>query len=372
MRNWESTSIIVGGFIVAAMILGFSVQGTPWKGSVSQENGITVVRNPKEPLYEGKILSLKKELAIGGAGASENAVIASARSLAVDETENTYVLDEKDFAVKVFDKNGAFLRRFGQKGKGPGDLDQPSRISIDRSQNALLIVNGASGLSFFSFDGKLLKSFTAGEAKRAQYARADSAGRIVMSYVRVQDTDHRWNVLNKFESESGPPIEVKNTTLGSPYDFLMPLVYWDLDEKDSIYYGYPKAFEIEIIDPRNKTVRRILKEYDPVEPGAEVKAQIAQTMKLMTPSLASKTFVSKYHSAFINFVVDEQGRLFVSSWEKVGKDFVHDVFDPDGRYIAKFTLPFRSVLFKKGKLYCIEEDADGYQVATRYSVNWLK
>lgn len=372
MRDWRAKSIIAGCFVVAAMILAFSEQGPTGKGSIGQENGITIVRNPKEPLYDGKILSLNKELSIGSAAASENAVIASARSLAVDDAENIYVLDEKDFAVKVFDKSGAFLRRFGQKGKGPGDLDQPSRISIDRSQNALLIVNGASGLSFFSFDGKFLKSFTAGEAKKAQYARADSAGRIVMSYVRVQDTDHRWNVLNKFESESGPPIEVKNTALGSPYDFLMPLVYWDLDEKDNIYYGYPKAYEIEIIDPRNKTVKRILKEYDPVEPSAEVKAQIAQTMKSLTPSLAEKVFVSKYHSAFINFLIDEKGRLFVSSWAKSGKDFVYDVFDPEGRYIARFPLPFRAVLFKKGKLYCIEEDSDGYQAVTRYSVIWQK
>jgi hypothetical protein len=372
MRHWKPIAFFAGGLLVAALVLGFSAQGIPWKGSVSQENGVMVVRNPKEPLYDGKVITLNRELAIGGAAAAENAVIASARSLAVDEAENIYVLDEKDFAVKVFDKNGAFLRRFAQRGKGPGDLDKPSRISIDRSKNALMIVNGTLGLSFFSFDGTFLKNFAAEEAKRAQYARADSIGRVVLNSIRTQDIDHRWDVLSKFESESGPPIEVKNTTLGSPYDFLMPLVYWDLDEKDHIYYGYPKAYEIEIFDPQNKIIKRILKDYDPVEPGAEVKAQIAQTMKLMTPSLASKTFVSKYHSAFINFIVDEQGRLFVSSWEKVGKDYVYDVFDPEGRFIAKFTLPFRPVLFKKGRLYCIEEDADGYQAVTRYSLNWLK
>jgi len=372
MRGWKRRVSLTAGFMGIVAVFGLSQQVPAWKGSIGQENGITIVRNPKEPLYEGKILSLNKELSIGSAAASENAVIASARSLAVDEAENIYVLDEKDFAVKVFDKSGAFLRRFGQKGKGPGDLDQPSRISIDRSQNALLIVNGASGLSFFSFDGRFLKSFMTEDAKRAQYARADSAGRIVMSYVRVQDTDHRWNVLDKFESESGPPIEVKNTLLGSPYDFLMPLVYWDLDEKDQIYYGYPKTYEIEIIDPRNKTAKRILKDYDPVEPSDEVKAQIAKSTKLLTPSLAEKVFVSKYHSAFINFLIDEQGRLFVSSWTKSGKDFVYDVFDPEGRYIARFPLPFRAVLFKKGKLYCIEEDSDGYQAVTRYSVSWLK
>ena len=372
MSKRNETAILAAVMLVTAVILSFSGQEPTWKGSINTEGRIMVIRNPKTPLYDGKILTLVKDLTVGGPAVSGDSVIASARTMAVDDAENIYVLDEKDFAVKVFDKSGAFLRRFGQRGKGPGDLDQPSRISIDRSQNALIIVNGASGLSFFSLDGKFMKSFTAGEAKRAQYARADSTGRIIMSSVRVQDTDHRWTILNKFESESGAPVEVKNTVLGSPYDFLMPLVYWDIDEKDNIYYGYPKTYEIEIIDPQNKVVKRILKDYDPVEPSDEVKAQIAETMKSMTPSLAAKVFVSKYHSAFINFLIDEQGRLFVSSWIKDGKDFVYDVFDPDGRYVARFPLPFRSVVFKKGKLYCIEEDADGYQAVTRYSVNWLK
>jgi hypothetical protein len=372
MSKRVETGILAAGILVAALILGFSEQAPTWKGSISTEDGITVVRNPKTPLYEGKILSLAIELSFGGAAAAGDSLIASARTLAVDDDENIYILDEKEFAVKVFKRSGEFVRKFGQKGKGPGDLDKPSRISIDRSINALMIVNGASGLSYFSFDGTFLKNFTAGEAKKAQLARTDSSGRIILNSIQAQDMDHRWDVLSRFENESGPPVEIRRTALGSPYDFLMPLVYWDIDETGRLYYGYPKAYEIEVFDQQTKVIKRILKDYDPVEPSAEVKSQIAQTMKSMTPSLAAKVFVSKYHSAFINFLIDERGRLFVSSWIKIGKDYVYDVFDADGRYIAKFTLPFRPVLFKKGKLFCIEEDAEGYQTVVRYSVHWAK
>jgi hypothetical protein len=71
-------------------------------------------------------------------------------------------------------------------------------------------------------------------------------------------------------------------------------------------------------------------------------------------------------------MIDGDGRLFVATWEKSGKDSVYDVFDADGRYVARLSLPFRAISFKRGKLYCIEEDADGYQDVTRYSVNWLQ
>ncbi len=46
-------------------------------------------------------------------------------------------------------------------------------------------------------------------------------------------------------------------------------------------------------------------------------------------------------------------------------------FDPEGKYIAKVLFNINSPLFfKKGKLYTIEEDEDGYQYVKRYKVTW--
>jgi hypothetical protein len=363
--------IFVGGLVITVLSQGFSKQNPQWKGTIIQENGISIIKNPKEPLYHEKIVSLKKDLTIGGAKAQGDAVLASARSLAVDDRENIYILDAKDSAIIVFDRTGTFIRKFGQKGQGPGDLDRPSQIAIDQSKNALMILNGSLGLSFFAYDGTFIKNISTEDAKRAQYAKADSQGNIVLNSIRIQDMDHRWDVLKKYEPEAAAPAEIKSTILGSPYDLLMPMAYWDIDDKDNIYYGFPKAYEIEIFNAQNKLAKKILRDYTPVEPSAELKSRISLAAQSYPPDIAAKAYSSKVHSAFNRFMIDEQGRLYVANWEQNGKEDVYDVFDPDGRYIAKFALPRKSILFKKGKLYSIEEDGDGYQNVTRYVVNWL-
>jgi len=50
-------------------------------------------------------------------------------SLALGE-KNLFVADAHDCVVKVFSKDGKFLRAFGRKGRGPGELSFPSGVSV--------------------------------------------------------------------------------------------------------------------------------------------------------------------------------------------------------------------------------------------------
>lgn len=74
----------------------------------------------------------------------------------------------------------------------------------------------------------------------------------------------------------------------------------------------------------------------------------------------------------VNLDVDDEGRIFVRSYEKVkdGEGFYWDVFDSEGKYIAKVPLKMRPRVWKKNKLYTIEEDDEGYLYVKRYSVEW--
>ncbi len=355
-----------------ACCCSWAEQKSQWRGMILKEGEIIIVKNPKEPLYKGNIISLKEELAIGGAEVQGDYALAVVRSLAVDDAENIYVLDEKDIQIKVFNKNGNFIRKFGQRGQGPGDLNNPSRVVIDKSKNALMVNNGPLGLSFFGLDGKFLQTITNNDTQRTQWAEVDSHGNIFMSMVDVLDMEHRRQVLKKSDPKMTSISEIKSVTLGSAYDMMAPFAFWTLDCKDNIIFGFPKEYEIEIINAQNKTVRKISKEYMPIEVGPEEKAQYTQRLKevRLSPDLMSKIFISKYYSAYANFLTDDNGWLFVANWERAGKDYIYDVFDPEGRYLAKFTPPYKSILFRKGRLYTSEETEDGYQVIKRYRVNW--
>jgi len=66
LRDWVRASRF--GLILLASAL--AAQTPVWKGKIFKEGDVTVIQNPKEPIYKGNILSLKEELSIGGASSS--------------------------------------------------------------------------------------------------------------------------------------------------------------------------------------------------------------------------------------------------------------------------------------------------------------
>jgi hypothetical protein len=69
----------------------------------------------------------------------------------------------------------------------------------------------------------------------------------------------------------------------------------------------------------------------------------------------------------------------VHTWEKAAdnRKYICDIFDAEGRFVSKIPLnPSSDIfypasqIFKRGKLYSIEEDTGGYSVVKRYQVTW--
>ena len=54
-----------------------------------------------------------------------------------------------------------------------------------------------------------------------------------------------------------------------------------------------------------------------------------------------------------------------------GEGYCHDVFDSEGRYLAKIPLVFRPFVIKKNKFYTVTEDEDGFHIVKRYKANWM-
>lgn len=76
----------------------------------------------------------------------------------------------------------------------------------------------------------------------------------------------------------------------------------------------------------------------------------------------------KYFPTFHNFACDDDGSLFVQTYERTedGEKAQHNLFDSEGKYLARIALKSRNFHLKKEKLYTIEEDEDGYYCVKRY------
>jgi hypothetical protein len=87
----------------------------------------------------------------------------------------------------------------------------------------------------------------------------------------------------------------------------------------------------------------------------------------------------KYHLAFNNLTTDDEGRLFLGTYEKNedGEAYFYDIFDAMGRYVAKVPLRIKPMvhrivplLWRKNKLYTIEEDEEGFHMVKKYGAIW--
>lgn len=69
-----------------------------------------------------------------------------------------FVASVLDHCVRMFDKNGKFIKKFGQKGQGPGDLTNPGALSV-LDENILVVGEYATLLriSLFKLDGTFIK-----------------------------------------------------------------------------------------------------------------------------------------------------------------------------------------------------------------------
>ena len=93
---------------------------------------------------------------IGGDFARESDMLVRVTGIGVGREGTMYVLDGGDRAVKVYGRDGRFVRRFGREGSGPGEFRSPTSIWVD----SVIRVSdlGQQRISRFSLEGRHLST----------------------------------------------------------------------------------------------------------------------------------------------------------------------------------------------------------------------
>ena len=347
---------------------------------IKTEDGVQVVYNPKNPVPlpgTPKEILLQQDLCLGDEEGVEDFLFSQIRSVQVDEEENIYVLDSKEACVKVFDKNGKHLRIFGKKGQGPGEIQYPFRMYLARGNEILIYDPMNSRISFYSLDGKCLREISIGK-NRFQRTIPDSKGNIITELPIPGD---KWvTEIKKFDPNLNPIMTIESIEEKvNPYviTLVSPTFNVRVMKNDNIAWGYPlnSKYEIFVVSSEGKTIRKIVKDYDPVKvTKMDREEMIKDTFGDQgVPSGYKLEFPKNYYPYYF-FICGDDGRIYVRTYEKDKEgNFNYDVFDPEGRYIAKFSLPEIDFLYvvKKNKMYSmVWEDEKGIPVVKRYGMLW--
>lgn len=374
MKKATKIISIVIFFSVLIMVVSFGGQKAEWKGTIEEENGVIVVKNPKQPMYGEEVFSIKDELSIGVAEGRKEYMFSRAGDIAVDEEEKIYTLDIKECHIKVFNKNGEYLKTIGKRGQGPGEMRSPRSLVITPQQEILVNDASARKLHFFTLDGDFLRAVSQSKMWNFSSPKADQKGNIVAGYM-IPDQEVTYD-LKKFDSQLKELFTIFSIkVLKYPYlNPFFPRCYWEITKEDNIIWGFPDKYELQVLNPDEKLLKKIVKDHTPIKITQEEKDDIINETFGGYDNLSSdaKLVWNKHHNAFRYLSLDEAGRIFVRTYEKAadGVSYYYDVFDAEGKYIAKIPLKARPIVWKMNKLYTIEEDEEGFQMVKRYRVGW--
>jgi hypothetical protein len=346
-------------------------------------NGVTVVSNgktPTPPKGQSATLKLKEEMTFGF-GDNPDEAFAEVGAFVVDDAGTVYGLDTKDRKIKVYDQTGKFLRLIGKAGQGPGELGMPANIQLT-PDNQLLITDAINQkLCFFKLSGEHVKDVsTAGRLGFVSISMDAQGNFLGQELTVVPETSKMFYEIKKFAPDLKPlftldkiefPVPLPGS--GTKINALEMISVYQFDPAGNVIYGRSAAYEIKVFSPEGKHLRTIEKEYTPEKVTQEDIDEMLERIPSVATGVNVKDLLSfpEKFPPYQNIFFDDQGRLYVRTFAK-GKakgEWGVDVFDADGKFIARLVTKSDLRLIKESKAYGIEETDEGFRVIKRYEIS---
>ncbi|MGB7296852.1 MAG: 6-bladed beta-propeller [Candidatus Aminicenantales bacterium] len=367
-------------FSVVLLLAACQRDHSGWKGTIEVVNGVAIVKNPGEPVYDGDVLDLDEDLSIGASDGEDEYIFSRIGGMDVDDEGNIYAIDSSSAHVRVFDSRGQFLRTIGTKGQGPGEFQMPGFVQATSHGEIAVFDFPTQRLVFFSPDGTYLRQVS---AARMRYPvmpiRLDSRGNTVGFQVTAPPPIGGQEIA-KYGSDFEPLFtiareEPEKDRKERQFDLAKPGVFCAVSPNDTIVWGNSAAYELNVLSPEGKPIRTIQKRHDRLPMTAEYREKYEKELSGLVARGVKLNFPDRF-PAFLDVSVDEKEWLWVRTYDQVeGGDntFFFDVFDAEGRYLAR--VPIRVNLnqksvWKNNALYTIETGEEGFQTIKRFNVRW--
>jgi len=369
-------------FFLLAICLGLSIACSKSDGknySIVEENGIKVYKNLDKPSVESLEISPGEVFRIEGISekfSDKSREFYWPRYLDIDSKKNIFILDITSTSVKKFDKNGNFIKSFGKKGQGPGEIHNPYLLAV---LNDIVFVPSPYTRMMVKFDNdgnfigntriegipNFMQSVGADKfIGFLNYAAKTAEGtRFYFSLMLMDMELKKIAVLREYEQKS------------SEYNDLLDryTAYAFSSDKIFVAKNSINEYKINVFDFTGKLLYRIEKEYQKILFNKEELQELNDGFQRLYKKFgASAGFVpvkATYKKAITSMYWDKEGRLLVVPAVKRDKnnryDYLVDVFK-DGIFLKRIKLDkFKGydflriheekIFFKGDRIYQINE-----------------
>jgi sugar lactone lactonase YvrE len=345
--------------------------------------------NPEQGAWtEATAWKAVEDLRIGTAEGSGPDVLAGPAALEVDPAGRLYVLDAMTMNVRVFGPDGRHLRSMGRKGRGPGELSQPAGMAL--APDGSLWVADPGNVRYTVFD-------SAG-ANRPSVPRSSRMNMMPWPG-RFDRTGHLWDVaegpdgfggapaLLRIDPASGQMARVTLPTVpaqefatsrggvstSAPVPF-SPRLAWMIDGDGNVWSADTGRYRIVQRHPRGDSLRIVTRENTPVPVSSAERDSVPIQLKWFTDQggRVDVSRVPRNKPALQSLATDDRGWLWVRPSVPAGEqNTVLDVFDPEGRYHGRMTLPVTSLaepLIRGQHIYTMTLNESGVPQVVRFRI----
>jgi hypothetical protein len=401
----SKTRIVSIALSISAFMIFVSCQKqkAEWKGTIEEIDGVKVIINPEEPLYDEVELELELDLSIGGEDVDEKYSFIRAADIEVDKEGNIFILDFRPCRIQKYDKNGNYLKTIGREGQGPGEWERALAMSLDTKGR--IHVKERGEIHIFDKNGEYIKSMKADyqissdimsnggnllfctgpiyseEGVSLDVILLDSDGKKVDTIASFPDPTV---VLRK--SASGGR---RDTIMGFPPPYSPGLYFCSLSERLGIY-GYSSEYKLCVVNSSGETVYRIEKdekrqptskkeEGEFLEKRVEIHKEAWKDrggFPFSKRELRKIYNFAKYKPFFTGIITDDSGHIFLQKPKSILHkeiDTFFDLFSQEGYYLYKVKIPeINPHIIKMGYIYTLRYNPDtGYYKVERFKIkNW--
>jgi len=360
------------------------------------ENGVEVVLNPvnsvqlkRKPL----VLTLERVFSLDTEDdATATLGVTDIVDFDVDRAGNILVLvpptGPRDCVYKL-SPDGNLLSSFARIGQGPNEVEYPGEVLANDDGQIWVLESPKNLVNVFDGEGKPL-----GERSPVKFesimplanghylvTRLDAAD-LTMKYLpmMIELYDPAFRLLKELDRSTGYANRTIYEKVPEPYVSGTGFAFQGKASRDRIYIGNSERdYEIRVFDLEGQLIRKIRKEYTPVPVTDDYKEKSLKDYLEYMPDYAKKIYFPGNWHPFHAFFPDEEGRLFVMTYEPGERpgEFVYDIFNKDGVLVAHTSLAavhggngFLLARIRGGRLYAVEEKESGFKRLNVYRLTW--
>ncbi len=288
--------------------------------------------------------------------------------------------------VLNFDNTGEFVQAIGRTGQGPGEYQMATGLRITDSGQLSFFDAENSKFLFFNPDGTLAKEIKKTAGMFTFVGLYLDNGHFLLR----ERTDEPKKGIRTFHFVLFDERFEKITDLIP--SFWIEIPYFQTDKISLLGYSMSHAIadgkiyvssnitddlEIEMYNFQGDLIGKIRKKSERGAVPREYKERVIERWK-SSPAWEELNFKEKhyfpdYFPPFKELWVDEEGRIFVETYEEGAEpdEILFQIFNPDGIFIGtKYLKEARSRKFKNNHLYCISRKESGFDELIAHKIIW--